>query len=339
MHAIGYRHPGPLTNPVIFEAAERPDPRPEEHDVVVRVEAVSVNPADAKIRASAVPAEGFRVLGYDAAGVVVATGPAASRFRPGDRVWYAGAIDRPGSNAELQAVDERLVGRMPSSLGFAEAAALPLTTITAWEALFDRFDVARPVPGAARSIVVIGGAGGVGSIAIQLARRLTDLTVIATASRDESRRWVTELGAHHVVDHREPLAAQISELGLGAPGFVLSTQGTDTHLGEIIKVMAPQGRIVLIDDPKSLDVVPLKSKSLSLHWEFMFTRSLHATSDRAAQGHLLDEVADMVDAGTIRSTMTRNLGPMTPETLREAHAAIESGTTIGKVVLERIDPS
>ena len=277
------------------------------------------------------------MLGYDAAGVVVAAGPDATRFKPGDAVFYAGSIVRPGTNAEFHLVDERIVGRKPASLGWAASAALPLTSITAWETLFDRLDIKKPVPGAANAILIIGGAGGVGSIAIQLARRLTGLTVIATASRPETREWVRELGAHHVVDHSRPLAAEVAALGIGAPAFVFSTTETAEHVGQAIELLAPQGRFALIDDPATLDVMPFKGKSLSVHWEMMFTRSSFATADMAAQGALLDEVARLVDEGTLRTTLSQSFGRINATNLMRAHALIESGKAHGKVVLVGFD--
>jgi zinc-binding alcohol dehydrogenase family protein len=294
-----------------------------------------VNPVDTKVRMRAAPDAGaWQVLGWDVSGVVVETGPEASRFRAGDEVLYAGSIARPGANVEFHLVDERIVGRKPASLSHAAAAALPLTTITAWEALFDRLDVRRPVPGAARVLLIIGGAGGVGSIAIQLARRLTDMTVIATASRSETRQWALDLGAHHVVDHRTKLSGEVAALGLGEPGFVFSTTNTGDHFAEIATLIAPQGRFALIDDPASLDITPLKRKSVSAHWEFMFTRSMFGTADIDAQGMLLDEVSRLLDAGTLRSTMAETFGPITAANLRRAHALLESGKAKGKIVLE-----
>jgi len=228
--------------------------------------------------------------------------------------------DRSGTNAQHHLVDERIVGGKPSSLDWAAAAALPLTAITAWEMLFDRLDVRKAVAGAANAIVIIGGAGGVGSIAIQLARQLTDLTVIATASRSETATWARQLGAHHVVDHAKPLAAEVAGLGLGAPALVFSTTNTDAHLAQIAELIAPQGRFGLIDDPKTLDFSLLKRKSLSLHWEFMFTRPMFATADIAAQGALLNEVARLVDAGTLRTTLGESYGVINAANLRRAHA-------------------
>ncbi|MFD2233937.1 zinc-binding alcohol dehydrogenase family protein [Phaeospirillum tilakii] len=335
MRAVGYQTSLPIEDPRSLVDIDLPRPTPAGHDLLVEIRAVSVNPVDTKVRKRAQPEPGgWTVLGWDAAGTVVATGPEATRFRPGDAVFYAGALTRPGTNAEFHLVDERLVGLKPASLDWAEAAALPLTAITAWEALFERLDVkGRPVPGAAPSLLVIGGAGGVGSIAIQLARRLTDLTVIATASRPETRAWVAQLGAHHVIDHSQPLAAQVAALGLGAPAFVFSTTNTDQHLGQIAELIAPQGRFALIDDPERLDIGPFKRKSVSTHWEFMFTRSLFATPDLAAQGALLTEVAGLVDAGVLRTTLAETFGKIDAANLRRAHALLESGRARGKIVL------
>lgn len=335
MRAIGYRQAQAITAETALIDIELPRPEPVGRDILVEVKAVSVNPVDTKIRRSVTPEDGqWKVLGWDAAGVVVAVGADATLFKPGDEVFYAGAIHRPGTNAEYHLVDERIVGRKPGSIGFAEAAALPLTAITAWEMLFDRLDVNRPVATKANALLVIGGAGGVGSIAIQLARRLTDLTVIATASRPETRQWVESLGAHHVIDHRSPLAGQVTALGIGAPGFVFSTTNSDDHLAGIVELIAPQGRFGLIDDPATLDVMPLKRKSISLHWELMFTRSLFGTPDIEQQHVLLNRVGEMVDAGQITSTISENYGAINAANLKRAHALIESGKAKGKIVLE-----
>lgn len=334
MRAVGYRENLPIEAEASLIDVDLPKPEPAGRDLLVEVRAVSVNPVDTKVRVRAKPEAGtVKVLGWDAAGVVTAVGPEARLFKPGDHVFYAGAIDRSGTNAEFHLVDERIVGRKPASLDFAAAAALPLTTITAWEALFDRIDVRRPVPGAARVILIVGGAGGVGSIAVQLARKLTDLTVIATASRPETQAWVRELGAHHVVDHAKPLASQVEALGLGAPAFVFSTTHSDEHLGEIAALIAPQGRVGVIDNPGPIDVMPLMQKSVSFHWELMFTRSLFGTADIQAQHELLNETARLVDAGEIRSTLTETFGTISAANLRRAHAHIESGKARGKVVL------
>lgn len=336
MRAIGYKTPLPITDPDSLIDIDLPRPSPGPRDLLVEIKAVSVNPVDTKVRRSVRPeGDEWKVLGWDAAGIVLETGSEVTLFKPGDEVFYAGALTRPGSNSEFHLVDERIVGPKPRSLSWPEAAALPLTAITAWETLFDRLDVkGRAVPGAAPAILVIGGAGGVGSITIQLARKLTELTVIATASRPETQSWVRELGAHHVVDHSKPLAEQVAALGIGAPAFVFSTTNTDQHLSQVVELIAPQGRFALIDDPPSLDINPFKRKSVSTHWELMFTRPLFGTPDIAEQGRLLGEVSRLVDDGTIRTTLAENYGPIRAENLKRAHALIESGKARGKVTLE-----
>ena len=335
MKAVAYSTPGPIEREDALQDITLETPKAEGRDLLVKIMAVSVNPADAKVRMGLSP-EGseWRVLGFDAAGVVEAVGPQVQNFKPGDAVFYAGSIARPGTNSEFHLVDERIVGRKPSSISNAEAAALPLTSITAWEMLFDRLDVKRPTPQGGKTILLIGGAGGVGSITIQLLRALTDLTVIATASRPETQAWVRECGAHHVINHRQPLAPQVEALGIGAPGFVFSTTHTDSHLADIVELIAPQGRLGLIDDPEVLNATPLKTKAVSLHWELMFTRSLFATPDMAAQGKLLNEVSALVDAGRICSTVTEVAGKIDAVTLRAVHAQLESGSARGKIVLE-----
>ncbi|WP_116132028.1 zinc-binding alcohol dehydrogenase family protein [Tropicimonas sp. IMCC34043] len=335
MKAIGYRNAGDIARPDALEDIELPRPSASGHDLLVEVAAVSINPVDTKVRRSAAPGPGqFKVLGWDAVGRVVELGEAATGFAVGDSVFYAGSIARPGANAEFHLVDSRIVGHKPASLGNAEAAALPLTAITAWETLFDRIDIRRPVPGAANAIVIVGGAGGVGSIAIQLARALSDVTVIATASRPETQAWVRELGAHHVIDHSRPLAPQVDALGIGAPAFVFSTTQTDRHIDEIVALIAPQGRFGLIDDPEGLSIMGFKRKAVSIHWESMFTRAVFGTPDMAEQGKLLNEVAKLVDAGRIRTTLTETLSPINAATLKRAHALIETGTARGKIVIE-----
>lgn len=334
MRAVAYKNPQPISAETSLLDVELPEPVAEGRDLLVEIKAVSVNPVDVKVRASAKPeADQLKVLGWDAAGIVKAVGPKVKLFKPGDAVFYAGAIDRPGSNAEFHLVDERIVGPKPESLDFAAAAALPLTALTAWETLFDRLKVEDPARGKAASLLIIGGAGGVGSITIQLARTLTNLTVIATASRPETRDWAFKLGAHHVIDHSRPLSQEIDALALGAPAFVFSTTNTDKHLDDIIKLIAPQGRFALIDDPKTLDVVPFKRKAVSTHWELMFTRSLFKTDDMEEQHRILSEVSRLVDAGKIKSTLTDVLGPINATTLKTAHALIETGKTKGKLVL------
>ncbi len=336
MRAVGYKNPLPITDEHSLVDIELPRPVPSGRDLLIEVKAISVNPVDTKVRASARPeGDSWKILGWDASGKVIETGSDSKLFKPGDEVYYAGSITRPGTYAEFHLVDERIVGRKPNTLSWAESAALPLTAITAWETLFDRLDVKGSlIPGAARAIVIIGGAGGVGSIAIQLARKYSDVKVIATASRPETQSWVTDLGAHFVVDHSKPLAKQIAVLDVGAPGYVFSTTNTDKHLSEIAEFISPQGRFALIDDPGALNIMPFKRKSVSVHWELMFTRSLFETADIASQGQLLNDVSCSVDAGHIRTTLDENFGPVNASNLKRAHTFIESGNARGKIVLE-----
>ena len=333
MKAVAYRQAQPITAADALLDLTLPEPVASGRELLVRVHAVSVNPVDTKLRRNAAPPEGqVRVLGFDAAGVVEAVGEAVSLFKPGDRVFYAGALNQRGSNAELQCVDERLVGRMPATLTFAQAAALPLTSITAWELLFERFNVTTETEGA---LLIVGAAGGVGSILTQLARQLTKLTVIGSASRDSTQAWVRELGAHHVIDHRQPLAAELKRIRIDAVTHVASLTHTEAHYAQIVEALAPQGKLGLIDDLTApLDVRLLKSKSLSLHWELMFTRSMFETPDMAEQGALLNRVAELVDAGRLRSTLGETFGRINSENLKRAHAAVESTSTRGKTVLE-----
>ncbi len=337
MRAIGYQQCRAVEDPLCLQAIDLPDPSPGPQDLLVRVEAIAVNPVDTKVRRRDRPAPGeWRVLGWDAAGTVQAVGAAVQGFQVGDPVWYAGALDRPGCNAELQLVDGRLAARRPSTLAAAEAAALPLTAITAWELLFDRLGLAQgPDAHRGETLLVVGAAGGVGSILVQLARRLTGLTLVATASRPEGQAWLRELGCQHVIDHHRPLAPQLQALGLPAVQRAIGLTHTEQHFPQLVEVLAPQGALALIDDPapEAINVLALKRKSLSLHWELMFTRSLFRTADMAEQGALLARVAELVDAGEIRSTARLQLGPITAETLRRAHGLMESHTSVGKVVL------
>ncbi|WP_421362808.1 zinc-binding alcohol dehydrogenase family protein [Agrobacterium rosae] len=335
MRAIGYKNAKPITEADALIDIDVPVPEAKGHDLLVEVKAVSVNPVDTKVRRNQPPEDGqTRILGFDAAGIVKAVGGGVTLFKPGDEVFYAGAINRPGSNSEFHLVDERIVGTKPKSLSFEEAAALPLTAITAYEALFDRLKVKDPVAGAANAILIIGGAGGVGSIAIQLVRQLTDLTVIATASRPETKEWAKALGAHHVIDHSQPLAPQVEALGLGAPGFVFSTTQSDIHAADSIALIAPQGRFALIDDPANgFDAMPFKRKAISIHWEMMFARPVFETADILEQHKLLNHVSELVDAGKIKTTLTEVFGTINAANLIKAHALIESGTARGKIVL------
>ncbi len=340
MKAVGFQRPLPLHHPDALCDIELDTPSPGPNDLLVRIHAVAVNPVDTKVRASATPEAGqWRVLGWDAVGTIAAIGTNVQGFAVGERVYYAGALERQGSNAEFQLVDARLAAHAPQSLADEDAAALPLTALTAWEALFERLEISRPLPDGAPALLIVGAAGGVGSMAVQLARALTPLTIIATASRPESADWVRQLGAHHVIDHRQPLAAQVEALALGQPGWVFSTTHSDQHWAQIAQLVAAQGKIVLIDDPAALDVRLLKRKSISLYWEFMFTRSMFATADLARQGHILQQIADLIDRQQLRSTRRETLGPINAATLRQAHARMESGSTIGKLVLQGFAPA
>jgi NADPH2:quinone reductase len=334
MRAVGYKYSLPIDQAESLIDIEIAKPSPLGRDLLVRVKAVSVNPVDTKVRMRADPKGGEpKILGYDATGIVAAVGPDVTLFKAGDEVWYAGSIIRSGTNSEFHLVDERIVGAKPKSLDFAAAAALPLTSITAWEVLFDRLGVARN-GGEGQSLLIIGGAGGVGSIAVQLARTLTKLTVIATASRPETQSWCRELGADHVIDHSKPMGEQLIAIGHRFVDYVFGVTESGGHFDTIADVVAPQGKFALIDDPKSLDVAKLKGKSVSLHWEAMFTRSTFQTPDMVEQHRLLNEVATMVDKGTIRTTVAENLGTINAANLRRAHAMVESGRMRGKVVLE-----
>ncbi|MEM8989550.1 MAG: zinc-binding alcohol dehydrogenase family protein [Pseudomonadota bacterium] len=334
MRAFGHTRPTALEEPDALQSFDLPVPEPGPQDLLVSVKAVSVNPVDAKMRTRPLPeAEAPRILGWDAAGVVEAVGAAVTGFRPGDAVYYAGDLTRQGSNAAYQTVDARIAAKKPESLGFAEAAALPLTAITAWEMLFDRLGFAEG-GGGGETLLMVGAAGGVGSIAIQLARALTEREVIATASRPETQDWVRSLGAQHVVSHAAPFAEAVRAIVRGGVDAVFSANASDQHLAQIVESLRPQGRFGLIDDPESFDIMALKRKSISLHWEFMFTRSMFATPDLAKQGGLLARLADLVDSGRVKTTVGQHLGTLSLETLREAHALLESGRAKGKLVLE-----
>jgi NADPH:quinone reductase len=335
MRAIGYRKASPELDHL--EVFDMPRPKAVGRDLLVEVRAVSVNPVDYKVASGGGPGaapdtDAIKIVGYDAAGVVAEVGSEASLFKPGDEVFYAGSVGRLGADMEFHLVDERIVGRKPRTLDFAAAAALPLTSITAWEAMFDRLDVAKPVPGAAGAILILGGAGGVGSIAIQLARQLTDLTIVATASRPETVQWAKDMGAHHVVDHKKPLTPQIAALGMGSPAFILATSPIAGVIADLAELIAPQGRIALING-EIADLFLFRSKSVSIHFELMFTRPMLQTADIEAQHRLLNEVADLVDSGRVRSTMRENYGRIDAANLMRAMKFLKSGRTIGKIVL------
>jgi len=332
MKAIGYCTEGDVT---VLTDIEVPRPIPGPRDLLVAVKAISVNPVDTKRRRWERPAmaPNHMILGYDAAGVVETVGCKVSFFKPGDEVFYAGARDRPGSNAEFQLVDERIVGPKPKSLSFAEAAALPLTSITAWEILFDRMKIPYGSKKASGTLLVLNGAGGVGSMMIQLATRLTGLTVIATASRPETTAWVRKLGSKHVADHSKPIDEAVKAIGFAGVDYIAAITTTPGSVPSIVSAMNPQGHITLIDNFDE-SIMPFKTKSITISWEMMFTRSLFETVDMDAQHQLLSEVSALIDAGVLRSTLTQNLGHISAENLRLAHQAVESGRAIGKVVLE-----
>jgi len=335
MKAVGYKKSLPIDAADALVDFEAPKPEPTGRDIRVAVKAISANPVDYKVRKRAAPPEGqVKILGYDAAGIVDAVGPEVTLFKPGDAVFYAGSILRQGTNSEFHLVDERIVGRKPDSLSFAQAAALPLTSITAWELLFDRLGA---VPGKSldpRMLLITGGAGGVGSILIQLARRLTGLTVVATATRPESQQWCRELGAHAVIDHARPMKEQIEALKLPPVALVASLTFTDQHYKAIADFMAPQGKFGLIDDPAEFTMSVFKGKAISVHWESMFTRSSFQTPDMIAQHHLLNDVADLLDKGVLRTTLDQSFGTINAANLKRAHALLESGKSRGKIVLE-----
>jgi zinc-binding alcohol dehydrogenase family protein len=335
MKAVGYKKSLPIEDQDALIDFETAKPEPKGRDIRVAVKAISANPVDYKVRKRAAPPEGeTKILGYDAAGVVDAVGPDVTLFKPGDEVFYAGSILRQGTNSEFHLVDERIVGNKPKSLSFAQAAALPLTSITAWELLFDRL---AAVPGKSvdpRTLLITGGAGGVGSILIQLARRLTGLMVLATATRPESQKWCLDLGAHAVIDHGQPMKEQIEKLRLPPVALVASLTFTDQHYKSIAEFMAPQGKFGLIDDPPEFTVSAFKGKAISVHWESMFTRSSFQTADMIAQHHLLNDVADLIDKGVLRTTLDQTFGTINAANLKRAHALLESGKSRGKIVLE-----
>ena len=336
MKAVGLYRYLPVDHPESLLDLDVPAPTATGRDLLVEVKAVSVNPVDYKMRSPKDQVETTpRVLGWDVAGVVKAVGPDVSLFAAGDAVYYAGARMRQGGNSELHLVDERIVGRKPATLGFAEAAALPLTTLTAWEGLFERMGISSAGTHAGRTLLIIGGAGGVGSIAIQLAKRLARLTVIATASRPESEKWVRELGADHVVDHSRPLAPQLAERGTPEVDFVFCASGIEPYVAAFPTIVAPQGKIcAIVGTPAPLDLGPLMAKSVTFAWELMFTRPAYQTADMIVQHQILDETAALIEKGVLRTTMTANLGAITAANLKRAHAQLEGGHVIGKLVLE-----
>ncbi|BAP41787.1 zinc-binding dehydrogenase family oxidoreductase [Pseudomonas sp. StFLB209] len=334
MKAIAYYQSLPITDSQALQDIELPAPVAGPRDLLVEVKAISVNPVDTKIRRNVQPQDGAaKVLGWDVVGVVKAVGSDVTLFQPGDKVFYAGDLTRSGGNAELHVVDERIVGHAPSSLSFAHAAALPLTAITAWELLFERLQIAEG-QGEGQSLLIVGAAGGVGSILVQLARQLTSLKVIGTASRPETAAWVRELGAHEVIDHSQPLSEELRRIGIEHVTYVASLTNTEQHLDQLVEALKPQGKLALIDDPDNLDIKKLKRKSLSLHWEFMYTRSMFQTDDMLEQHKLLERVAQLIDLGTLKTTFGEHFGAINAENLRRAQALLESGKAKGKIVLE-----
>lgn len=331
MKAVGIRRAGGSD---VLEDMDLPQPEPGPRDLLVAVRAVSVNPLDTKLRARSRLKDGaVKVLGFDAAGIVEAVGSHVEHFRPGDAIFWLNPVTHQGTNAQFHVVDERVAGNMPASLSFSEAAALPLTGVTAWELLFEKLRVPRGGTGSSGTLLVINGAGGVGSILIQLAAKLTDLTVIATVSRPETAQWVRAMGAHHVIDHRAPLDEGIKAVGLQQVEFVAGLAATDQHLPSIARLIAPQGHLALIDDPKLLDIVSLRAKAVSVSWEGVFVRSLFGTSDRIAQHRILNELASLLDAGMVQTTLQRDFGPLNATNLAAAHDYVEGGAAIGKAVL------
>ena len=331
MKAIVYRDSQlPISDPQALYELEMAKPTATGRDLLVKINAISVNPIDTKIRRNNQPDQP-RVLGWDAVGEVVQVGEQVSLFSPGDKVYYAGSLVRPGTNAEFHLVDERIVAKSPSSCSDAQAAALPLTALTAWELLFDRLSVDT---GKEKTLLIIGAAGGVGSILVQLASKLTKLRVIATASRPETAEWVQQLGADLVIDHSKPLTEELAGHGIQQVDYVASLTHTDSHYPQIVELLAPQGKLGLIDDPKTLDALPLKRKAISLHWELMFTRSLFETEDMIRQHEILSQVAKLVDEGVLTTTLAEHYGNINAENLRKAHAMIESHKAKGKIVLE-----
>ncbi|MEH6627802.1 MAG: zinc-binding alcohol dehydrogenase family protein [Motiliproteus sp.] len=340
MKAIGYQKSLDINHPDALKDIELPRPTAQGRDLLVKVKAVSVNPVDTKVRQRAEPENGeYKVLGWDAVGDVVEVGSEASCYNVGDQVWYAGDITRSGTNAEYHLVDERIVGKRPRSLTDAEAAAIPLTAITAWELLFDRLGLNqtdKPHKDGNMRLLIVGASGGVGSILVQLASQLTNATVIGTASRPESQAWVKELGADQVINHNKSISDELSRIGVDTVTHIISLNHTDQHFDQLVEVIAPQGKLALIDDPETpLDIMKLKRKSISLHWELMFTRSMFQTDDMEKQRELLNQVSKLIDSGTIKTTLGEHYGVINADNLKRAHLNIESGKAIGKVVLER----
>lgn len=336
MKAVALKAYLPIQNPESLLDVNLEKPTPIGRELLVAVESISVNPVDTKVRAQKGTLEAdFRVLGWDAVGTVVATGPAATLFKTGDKVYYAGSIARPGSNSEFHTVDERIVGHKPKSLSNAQAAALPLTAITAWEGLFDRLHISQDKQQKPKTILIIGGAGGVGSIAIQLVKALTNVKIITTASRTESIEWCKSLGADLVVDHSADLVEQLRAQNIKYVDYIFCLNNTEHHWAAIVELIKPQGSICnIVGSSGQLNLSLLMNKSVTYIWELMFTRALFETEDMIEQHHLLNRIAELIDSGTIKTTLNQVLSPINAENLRSAHAQIETGRTVGKIVLE-----
>ena len=335
MKAVGYKYSLSIDNADALIDIEIEKPRATGKDILVKVKAIAVNPVDYKIRQRVNPDGGVpKILGYDAVGEVVEIGEKVTSFDIGDRVYYAGDLTRPGANAEYQLVDERIVGKAPATLTDSEAAALPLTTITAYELLFDHLGLKQQTSPSNDVVLVTGAAGGVGSIMLQLLKTLTGATVIASASRDASKQWVSAMGADYVVDHKKPIAEQVKALEIGDVTHVASLNSTHEYIDAYVEVMKPKAKLALIDDPDHLDISKLKQKSLSLHWEFMFTRSMFETEDMIEQSRLLTHVGSLIDQGKIKTTVGQHLGAINASNLIKAHKLLEEGAAIGKIVLE-----
>lgn len=336
MRAVALTKYLPISDPESLMDVELPSPVANGRDLLVKIHAIAVNPVDTKVRKPKDKVETTpKVLGWDAAGEVVEAGPDCTLFKPGDKVFYAGDITRSGCNAEYQLMDERIVGHMPQSLSFEQAAALPLTAVTAWESLFDRLGIALDVAqNPNKSLLIIGGAGGVGSIAIQLANKLAGLTVVATASRPETVRWVQKLGAQHVINHKHDLVKQMREIGIPQPDYIFCCNDTDTYFPIMAELIKPQGRICsIVETAQAVDLNLLKNKSATFVWELMYTRSMYQTEDMIEQHHILNRIARLVDQEVLESTLNETLSPINAANLRLAHAQLETGTSIGKIVL------
>ncbi|MEC0265414.1 zinc-binding alcohol dehydrogenase family protein [Paenibacillus anseongense] len=339
MKAVGLFRYLPIEHPESLINVEIEKPVPTGKDLLIKVKAISVNPVDTKVRAPKEKTEDtVRVLGWDVAGIVEQTGPDCTLFEPGDEVYYAGSITRPGGNSEYHLVDERIAGRKPKSLNFADAAALPLTAITAWEGLYERLGVSRnKEENAGKTVLILGAAGGVGSIATQLAK-LAGLTVIGTASRPESEQWVKKMGADHIINHYDAFVPQLNTLGLTDVDYIFCLNSTAEHWQNMADAIAPQGKICsIVETSQTLNMNLLKNKSVTFAWEFMFTRAMFQTSDMIEQHNLLNDVAVLVDNGLLSSTVTQRLTPIDAANLRKAHAMLEEGHTIGKIVLEHFE--